>query len=132
MTYDSMFGILTFMIPVFTLLVFAFVIGFIIYTISKSVKRERFNRSQPMLTVWAKVVSTRMDGRKPSIYEDRRKVFHRHRTVRDYTNYYATFEVESGDRMELLIPANEFGYLVQFETGELTFQGKEFLRFVRS
>ena len=131
MTYDSMFGILAFVIPVFTLLVFAFVIGFIIYSISKTAKRDRYNRSQPVLTVWAKVVSTRMDGGRPSIYEDRR-VFHKHRTVRDYTSYYATFEVESGDRMELMIPANEIGYLVQFDIGELTFQGTEFIRFVRS
>ena len=48
-----------------------------------------------------------------------------------HTNYYVTFQVPSGDRMELEIQDNEFGYLVEGDRGRLTFQGSRFLGFER-
>ena len=47
------------------------------------------------------------------------------------TTYYATFQFESGDRLELHIPHHEFGYLVEGDRGQLTFQGTRFLSFER-
>ncbi len=47
------------------------------------------------------------------------------------TNYYATFQFESGDRLELEIPRDRFGYLVEGDTGKLSFQGTRFLGFER-
>ena len=47
------------------------------------------------------------------------------------TRYFATFEVESGDRMELTVPENEYGYLIEGDEGTLTFQGNLFLSFTR-
>ena len=47
------------------------------------------------------------------------------------TRYYATFQVESGDRMELSIPDCDYGYLVEGDRGSLAFQGTRFLRFDR-
>lgn len=47
------------------------------------------------------------------------------------TTYYATFEVESGDRMELHVPATEYGLLIEGDQGDLTFQGSRFLSFER-
>ena len=47
------------------------------------------------------------------------------------TSYYATFEVESGDRMELHVPATEYGLLIEGDQGDLTFQGSRFLSFER-
>jgi hypothetical protein len=47
------------------------------------------------------------------------------------TSYYATFEFESGDRLEMRIPHGEFGYLVEGDIGRLTFQGTRYKGFER-
>ena len=47
------------------------------------------------------------------------------------TWYYATFQVESGDRMELTVSGSDYGYLVEGDHGKLTFQGTRFLGFER-
>ena len=47
------------------------------------------------------------------------------------TWYYATFEVESGDRMELALSGSEYGMLAEGDTGKLTFQGTRYLSFER-
>lgn len=44
----------------------------------------------------------------------------------------ATFQVPHGDRMELSVPANQFGYLVEGDKGALTFQGTKCLGFTRN
>ena len=63
------------------------------------------NNNSPRLTVQATVVSKRME------------VTHHHdanmHTGHSSTWYYATFQVESGDRMELSIPDRDYGYLVE-------------------
>lgn len=48
------------------------------------------------------------------------------------TSYYATFEVESGDRMELQLSGQEYGQLAEGDTGVLSFQGTRFLSFDRT
>ena len=53
---------------------------------------------------------------------------HHHTTS---TTYYATFQVQSGDRMELPVPATEYGLLIEGDEGDLTFQGTRFLSFDR-
>jgi hypothetical protein len=47
------------------------------------------------------------------------------------TSYYATFEVESGDRMELSVDGRAYGLLAQGDIGSLTFQGTRYLGFQR-
>ena len=47
------------------------------------------------------------------------------------TTYYVTFQVESGDRMELHVTGQEFGLLVEGDQGKLTFQGTRYLGFER-
>ena len=47
------------------------------------------------------------------------------------TTYFATFQFESGDRLELEIPRDRFGYLVEGDRGKLHFQGTRFLDFQR-
>ena len=48
-----------------------------------------------------------------------------------YTDYFATFEFESGDRMDLRIPSNQYEYIVDGDNGKLTFQGTRFLKYER-
>jgi hypothetical protein len=47
------------------------------------------------------------------------------------TTYYVTFQVESGDRMELHVAGHEFGMLIEGDRGDLTFQGTRYLGFER-
>ena len=48
------------------------------------------------------------------------------------TTYYVTFQVESGDRMELHVAGHEYGMLIEGDRGMLTFQGTRYLGFERS
>lgn len=48
-----------------------------------------------------------------------------------HTTYYVTFQVESGDRMELCLSGEEYGMLVEGDRGNLTFQGTRYVGFER-
>ena len=92
--------------------------------IFRSLKEWRRNENSPRLTVEAKIVGKRNEFRrtmsnKSSVYRHSR------------TNYYVTFEVASGDRMELELQGNEYGLLVEGDKGKLTFQGTRYLGFER-
>jgi hypothetical protein len=50
---------------------------------------------------------------------------------RSRTSYYATFELESGERVEYNVPSSEIGYLVEGDVGMLTYQGTLFVAFSR-
>ncbi len=47
------------------------------------------------------------------------------------TTYYATFELEGGDRVELQVPHREFGLIAAGDQGRLTYQGTRFEGFER-
>ena len=100
---------------VMSLLIFAVVIGIFISVLVKNISRNRKDNNSRRLTVDATVVTKRTH-----VWGD-----HSH------TNYYVTFQVASGDRMELEIQSNQFGYLVEGDRGKLTFQGTRFLGFER-
>ena len=112
----GMFSVMEFIFPLFFLGFFAafFVILF------KNIKQWNKNNHSPRLTVDVTVVGRRnhrSGGGQNSMA---------------HTNYYITFQVESGDRMELHVPANEFGYIIEGDRGKLTFQGTRFISFERS
>lgn len=100
--------------------------GFIIYTISKNVSQTVKNNNSPVLTVNAKIVAKRthvgnhMQNNNDMMYNN------------TYTKYYSTFEFESKDRLELLVPRDKYGYLVEGDNGKLTFQGTRFIDFERA
>lgn len=110
------FGFIFSIFPILFLVVFAFVIGVFIYVLTKNASHERKNNNSPKLTTEATVVTKRTH-----VWGD-----HSH------TDYYVTFQVPSGDRMELEIPYSQFGYLVEGDKGQLTFQGTRFLNFERT
>lgn len=101
--------------PLLLTVVFVAVFAMIIATFIQSARRERKNDHSPRLTVYATVVAKRMH-----VWGDHSR-----------TEYFATFEVASGDRMELEVAHDQFGYLVEHDRGELTFQGTRFLSFNR-
>jgi hypothetical protein len=48
------------------------------------------------------------------------------------TTYYATFQLPAGDRVELPVPATQYGQLVEGDQGVLTHQGTRFKGFART
>ena len=114
------FGFFDSVFPVLFTVMFVLVLGVIIVTLVRNVSQWHKNNNSPRLTVDATIVSKRMD------------VTHHHNsTTHTSTWYYATFQVESGDRMELSIPDRDYGYLVEGDRGSLAFQGTRFLSFSR-
>ena len=107
-------------------LTFLLVIGMFIFTAVKGIGEWNKNNQSPRLTVPAAVVSKRTHV---SRHHHGGANGHHHHTTS--TTYYVTFQVESGDRMELQIPAHEYGYIVEGDHGKLTFQGTRFLSFER-
>ena len=108
-------------------LVFVLVIGLFIYAVVQAIARKQKNDASPRLTVLARVVSRRQE------------VTHHARNMNDgvyhtssTTRYFATFQVESGDRMELELDGSDFGMLAEGDEGRLSFQGTRFLDFQRT
>ena len=113
-----------FMFTVFPLIftvMFVFVFGMIIATFARSIKEERKNNNSPRLTVPATVIAKR----------DQVSVHHHDHHRHTNTRYFVTFQVDSGDRMELQMSGPEYGMLIEGDRGNLTFQGTRFLSFER-
>ena len=115
----NMFGIM------FTL-VFVLVIGTFIVTAVRGISQWNKNNNSPRLTVPALVVAKRTNVTRH--HHGGANGHHHHHTS---TTYYVTFQVESGDRMELHMTGNEYGMLVEGDQGNLSFQGTRYLGFER-
>ncbi len=121
--FDLMAGLF----PLFFFLIFGIIIVTFIVTAAKGLSQWSRNNASPMLTVEAEVVTKRTD------------VSHHHhdagsngaRTHHSNTSYYVTFQVDSGDRIELRVSGSEFGILVEGDQGKLTFQGTRYQGFIR-
>ncbi len=111
--------------PIIFFIIFSLVIGVFIYGFATSIKTWSKNNNSPRLTVQAIVVTKRNNV----------STHHHHHNSHMHTShsysYYATFQFESGDRLELNIPSNEFGLLAEGDVGKLTFQGTRYLSFER-
>ena len=125
----DMFDVMDSVFPILFGLVFCLVMGMFIYAIVHNVKEKRANDAAPVLTVEALVKTKRMDTYHTSPTYDGDG--HRTSCGSCHTSYYATFEVESGDRLELQVSDYEYGQLAEGDRGKLTFQRKRFLQFER-
>lgn len=126
--FDMLFNLFDLLFP----LMFLFVFGMIIFTMISSIRTWNQNNHSPRLTVVASVIAKWT------------KVSHHHHTnagnpsgvggtcVSSSTSYYVTFQVESGDRMELQVRGSEYGMLVEGDYGKLSFQGTRYLGFERA
>ena len=119
-SFDTMFGIVFVIIAVGFVIVFGSIIvcGF----------QGEKNNDSPVLTVEAEVVAKRMDIQTWHHTGDEHSMGH----TSSRTDYYATFQVESGDRMEFQVPDTEYGMLVEGDRGRLTFQGTRYQGFQRT
>lgn len=109
---------------IFMLMFFA-VFGVIIFTIIRGVGEWNKNNHSPRLTVEAEVVSKRISVHH---HHDANNIAMDHSS----TTYYVTFQVESGDRLELHVSGGEYGMVVEGDKGRLTFQGTRYLGFERT
>lgn len=116
--FFAVFGIMSVLIPIIVTAIFVVVFVKILSTHSK-------NKNSPKLTVDAEVVAKR---------ERLSRNMHHSESHFDTmsTWYYITFQVESGDRMELSVSEYDYGMIIEGDRGKLTFQGTNFISFERT
>ena len=107
-------------------LIFLLMFGTFIFIFISKLTQWNKNNNSTRLTVLATVVAKRMSVSSHG-HSSANDMHHHHSS----TTYYATFEVESGDRMELHVDGSEYGMLVEGDYGKLSFQGTRYLGFVR-
>lgn len=120
------FSVMEFLFPFFFFAVFGMVLIVFVVTLVRGIGEWHKNNNSPRLTVPAKVVSKRT-----SVSRGHHHGVNGHMHTTSSTWYYATFEVENGDRMELALSGSEYGMLAESDTGKLTFQGTRYLSFER-
>ncbi|MDZ5472810.1 DUF2500 domain-containing protein [Bacillus sp. 31A1R] len=111
---DLMFQI----VPIFIGIIFIIVIGFIIINIIKGFSQWSSNNQSPILIEKAKVVTKRTAVRGGG-------------ETRAYNEYYVTFQMDNGERVEFKVKDNDYGMLVEGDEGMLNFQGTRYLNFKR-
>lgn len=104
---------------VFITIIFVVVISFIVFSAIKRLSEWSKNNTSPVLTVPAEIVTKRT------------MVSGGSGDSSAHTSYYVTFEVVSGDRIELKVRGREYGTLVEGDSGDLTFQGSRYHQFER-
>ena len=121
------FDLFSTLFPIFFTIIFVFIIGTMIAMLVRGAKEKRKNDASPRLTVPASVVTKRAQV----------GTTHHHNAATNTggtyynTKYFATFQFESGDRLELSVSPGEYGMLVEGDRGQLSFQGTRYLGFVR-
>jgi hypothetical protein len=105
--------------PVIFFIIFGIVIFGFIFTIGKGISQSVANKSKPVETVPARMISKRphtWGGPGDSLA---------------HTSYYVTFELENGERMEFSVNHNFYGIHVEGDVGMLTHQGTHMMSFER-
>lgn len=121
----SVFGFSLFSL-LFTVM-FVVVFALIIVQIFRGARQWKKNNDSPVLTVDAAVVAKRTNVSHSSHHTGSDAMTN----TTSSTTYYVTFQVPSGDRMELHVPGTEYGLLAEQDSGKLTFQGTRYLGFER-
>ena len=117
----DMFYLIQFLFPIMFFLIF----GIIVFSVVKGIGQWSYNNKQPVLSVTAEIVSKRAETSNSSTMHDG----HHHHS--SSTFYHVTFQVESGDRMELQMSGSEYGLLAEGDVGKLVFQGTRYKSFER-
>lgn len=116
-------GLFEFMFfTIFTIVVVMFIIVFV-----RAITQWGKNNQSPRLTVKARVVSKRQNTSHHH-HNTGNSAMHHHNS----TYYYITFQVESGDRIELSVSGRNYGLIADGDAGNLSFQGTRFLSFERT
>ncbi len=108
-------------------------IGVFVVLLAVAIGRGLFvwirNNNSPKQTVNARVVTKRMkvSGHGSSMMNRNSSVNRMGSST--YTNYFVTFELENGSRVELGVKDPEYGMLAEGDQGVLSFQGTRYLGF---
>lgn len=105
---------------------FIFTFGILIYNLVMNIRQWHKNNKSPKLSVDATVVTKRAHVRHHHHHHN-----NGHMHVSSSTTYYVTFQVQSGDRMELKVKSYDYGMMAEGDCGVLTFQGTRFFGFER-
>lgn len=118
MGFNSGFGFMFSVVPVFIGIIFVIVIGTILVRLINFGKQK----TKAKETVGARIISKRQHvwGRSSNSGMGGSR-----------TTYYATFEMEDGKRVEYMVPGNKIGLLAEGDVGSLTHQGTLFVEFGR-
>lgn len=122
-----MFNLIEMLFPIMFILIFII----IVFTFVKGIATWLKNNNSPRLTVSARIVAKRQNtthNNQPNASDI--SGAHGFHTISS-TSYYVTFQVDSGDRMELSVSGSEYGVLAEGDKGQLTFQGTRYLTFDR-
>ncbi|SHJ59292.1 Protein of unknown function [Hathewaya proteolytica DSM 3090] len=113
-------------VPIFMVIIFIVMFSLIISQMVKTSKQAIKNNNSPVLTVNAKVVTkrTNVNSRHSMNENSMNNMLHD-------TDYYVTFQVDSGDRMEFHVTGDVYGMMAESDVGNLTFQGTRYLKFER-
>lgn len=122
------FGVGPGLFGIMSMLVFVLVIGTFIVSAVRGIGQWNRNNNSPKLTVPAAIVTKRTDV---TLHHHSNTGAHSGASIHASTTYYVTFQVDSGDRMELQVSGIEYGMLIEGDRGELTFQGTRYLGFTR-
>ena len=104
-----------------------FVVGSIVVAAAKGVAEWSYNNGQPVLTARARIVGKRTDVRTRHANVGSNDAFHN----QTRTDYYVTFELDSGERREIEVGGAEYGQLAEGDEGSFTYQGTRYKGFVR-
>ena len=119
--FDTAFGFgQVFIFAVFAIIIVSFIVAAV-----KGIGTWHKNNNSPRLTVDASVVSKRQNT--DVHHHNNNGTMH----TSSSTTYYATFQFDSGDRLELCVSGGEYGLLAEGDVGKLTFQGTRYLGFDR-
>lgn len=109
-------------------LVFFLIIGVFLVTMIRGIGQWHRNNQSPRLTVEATVVTKRTNVSRHHHHNGAGHMGH----TSTSTTYFVTFQVASGDRMELQMDGYQYGMLAEGDRGRLTFQGTRYLGFERT
>ncbi len=130
MMFDSGFGggpedFMFSAIPAFMVIFFIIFFGIIIFSVVKGIMQWNTNNNSPLATAEVKVTSKRGEVTHHHHGND----VGAHHTTSTY--YYVTFELTSGERIELEVNGKEYGMISEGDRGILTYQGTRYKGFQR-
>lgn len=102
-------------------LIFVLAFAVIVYGMIRNIRQWKQDNQAPRLTVEATVTAKRT----------RTTTQMQHQGAMPHTRYYATFQIESGERKEFHLAGQEYRMLAEGDFGDLTFQGTRYLAFQR-
>lgn len=127
----GLFGIFDTIFPILFIFFFIIIIAVFISAFVRGMRTKRANDNSPRLTVQAFAVAKRMDVSHHTHTNPGEVGTAGGHYTTSSTRYYVTFQVDSGDRLELRVGSSDYGMIVEGDRGNLSFQGTRFISFER-